>query len=346
MARIWSFCLLWLVLCLPGLGSQSPPVAAPQPAPSRLDQAKQYISQGKLQDALTLLKSLAISAPGTPDLFHQLGLAYYKSGDMAHADEAFARAIKQNPDDRESIQLRGLALYRLGHPAEAIPLLEKVRTWLPATGSDVSYVLGLCYVDAARYDDARRSFAAQYGIDPESAGAYLIAGNLLLRAHLTPPAEAAGHKAEQLAPHLPLVHLLLGEIALSRGDTARAVQEFTAERDVNPGEARVYDRLGDAYYRQELYDQARSALNQAIILDPLSTGPYLQLGRLSLHQKDPALALMYLRRAEKMDPGNYMTHALLGQALRALGQTEEAGRESRVAESLQDAAQPKLENVH
>jgi Flp pilus assembly protein TadD len=44
---------------------------------------------------------------------------------------------------------------------------------------------------------------------------------------------------------------------------------------------------------------------------------------------------MYLERAEKMDANNYMTHYLLGQAYRRMGQQDDAERELKVAEQLQ-----------
>jgi len=55
---------------------------------------------------------------------------------------------------------------------------------------------------------------------------------------------------------------------------------------------------------------------------------------------------MYLERAEKMDPGNYMTHSLLGQVYRSLGRTEDASRETQISQKIQAASEPKLETVH
>jgi Flp pilus assembly protein TadD len=56
--------------------------------------------------------------------------------------------------------------------------------------------------------------------------------------------------------------------------------------------------------------------------------------------------MMYLERAEKMDPSNYMTHNLLGQAYRALGRAEDASRETQLSQKIQAASEPKLESIH
>ena len=45
-----------------------------------------------------------------------------------------------------------------------------------------------------------------------------------------------------------------------------------------------------------------------------------------------------------MDPANYMTHSLLGQAYRAMGRQEDASRENAEAQKLQVATEPKLES--
>jgi Tfp pilus assembly protein PilF len=57
------------------------------------------------------------------------------------------------------------------------------------------------------------------------------------------------------------------------------------------------------------------------------------------------MAKMYLDKALGMAPGNYITHTLLGQAYRSMGQTAQASHEFQVAEQIQADAQPKLENV-
>jgi Tfp pilus assembly protein PilF len=55
------------------------------------------------------------------------------------------------------------------------------------------------------------------------------------------------------------------------------------------------------------------------------------------------MAKMYLEKALAMDPRNYITHTLLGQTYRSLGQADKASHEFQVAEQIQAAAQPKLE---
>jgi predicted Zn-dependent protease len=205
---------------------------------------------------------------------------------------------------------------------------------------DPEYVLGLCYSDVKRYDDARHAFATQYGFAPDSAEAYLLAARLFLRRDLAGQAGVQALKALEINPALPLAHQLLAEAALAKADVATAIRELEAERKINPLEGPLYDRLGDAYLRNGQYEEAQTALNRAVLLEPSATAPYILLGETFLKLKEPIEALHYLDHAEKMDPSNFLTHNLLGQAYKATGQVEEANREFQTVVDLHNKPQP------
>jgi len=305
-------------------------------APKQLPDIQQMLSRGQLKEAEAKLNALAQEHPEPPGTERLLGTIYYQRNDFAAADADFQRAIAQDHDDLESVQMRGVTLYRMGKAAEAIPLLERSNTTVAAVNSDSTYVLAVCYMDVRRYDDARRIFAKQYKLPPGSAGAYLFLARMLLRRNY--PAESAqmAEKALVLDPHLPLAHFLLGQIALAKSQGAEAVTQFEAERNINPMDGEVYERLGDSYMQTSRLEEAQQALDCAVLLEPNATGPYILLGQVLLKREDPATALNYLVRAEKMDPGNHLTHLLLGQAYRAAGRKEDATREYKTAEALQN----------
>ncbi len=77
-------------------------------------------------------------------------------------------------------------------------------------------------------------------------------------------------------------------------------------------------------------------MNRAVLLEPSATAPYILLGEVFLKLKQPIEALHYLDHAAKMDPSNYLTHNLLGQAYKATGQLEEANREFQLVVDLQN----------
>ncbi|MGF7180832.1 putative Zn-dependent protease [Tunturiibacter psychrotolerans] len=267
------------------------------------------------------------------------GMIHYQRNEFAAADSAFEKAIVQDPKDLQATQMRGVTLYRMGQPTAAIPLLERANTPIASDNADGTYVLAVCYLDVHRYDDARRIFAQQYKLPADSAAAYLFMGRMLLRRNYPVESEQMTRKALELEPRLPLAHLLLGQLALSRSQAAEAVVEFEAERKINPMDGEVYERLGDSYLRALRYEDAQQALNCALLLEPNSTGPYILLGQVLLKRDDALTAVNYLLRAERMDSNNHLTHLLLGQAYRALGRKEDATREYKSAESIQNSVE-------
>jgi predicted Zn-dependent protease len=332
-----------LISC--GAQTTPPQTSVVTPAPATLSQLQQMIEKGDPAGSLKGLDALAAESPVPAGVKLAQGKALYALNRLVDAEAAFAAALAQDPQDAEAAQMDGLTLFRLGRPNDAIPLLTGAQKWTAQTRFDPSYILALCYMDTRRFDDARHAFAAQYGFAPDSASAYLLAARMLFRREYLPVAKQFAQKAIEINPQLPLAHSLLGEIALAGNHLDEAIAEFEKERASNPLEGGIYDRLGDAYSRAGDNQKALQALQQAVILEPNVTAPFILLGKVLLHEQSPSSALMYLERAEAMDPGNYMTHSLLGQAYRALGRKEDASRENHTAETIQAASEPKLEKL-
>jgi tetratricopeptide (TPR) repeat protein len=303
--------------------------------------AQELAGKGHLDAALVQLDQLAARSPEPSGVERLRGMIFYQKEQFSQAIEDFVKATDQDPGDRDSIEMHGVSLFRLGRIQEAIPFLEKARVGVQGANVDPNYVLALCYADVQRYDDARHAFAAQYGFAPDSAEGYLLAGRLFLRRELRDEAGNEATKALAINAALPLAHELLGEVALARADTAGAIREFEAERTINPLNPDLYDRLGDAYLRNGQYENAQLALNRAVLLEPQATGPYILLGETFLKLKQPIQALHYLDHAEKMDPSNYITHNLLGQAYKATGQLDAANREFKIVVEIQHRSDPK-----
>ena len=342
--RILTLLAFLLVLPVAASGQTGQPTSAETP-PQSLARAHSLLQQGKVEQAMGILQQLESSRLPVKGLQHELGIAYYRTSKLAEAQKAFATAIQEDFSDKESVQMEGLTLYRMGQPAKAIPYLERVRDWMPNADADSNYVLGLCYMNARRYDDAREAFAKEFNVDARSASSYLLLGKMLIRANLPEIAAGEAQKALQLDPKLPLAHFMLGEVYLNKSDVQNATQEFEQERRLNPGYAPIYDRLGDLYTRIGKLQEAQQALTKAISLDTSSTGPFIQMGKVLLHRDDPVTAIMYLRHAEKMDPSNFITHTLLAQAYRKTGREDESKRETEMASKIHAANTLKLQPV-
>ena len=253
-----------------GLSAQSgnSPSATSASDQQSLLQLRQMIDRGQTREALKQLDALAAQHP-VCSVDRVRGVALYDQNRFAEADAAFASALKQDAHDEEATQMRGLTLYRLGRPTDAIPLLRttghlnedrsKFTFWHSVTSTqDVTTM----HAERSPRSMASRQIQHRH-----------IAARMLLRREYLPVAQDFAHKALELDPQLPLAHALLGEIALAGEHLPEAIAEFERERASNPLEGSIYDRLGDAYIRAGDYTKAQRALQQALLLEPNSTGP-------------------------------------------------------------------------
>lgn len=327
---------------LSSLAQQSAPAdipSAPAPAISTtatdFADARKLMQAGKIDEAITGLQAIESRDPSTKGLALELGTAYYKKSDFPRAIEYLRRATTADPSNGEATQLLGLSYYLGGHPADAIPLLEKVQGWYPRANVDAAYILGICYIQTRNYDGARAAFGKMFDVPADSAASYLFTARMLLRQEYDPVAEEYAQKAAALDPKLPLVHFLLGELYLYKSRVPEAIAEFQKELAINPAHAATYYKLGDAYSRVQKFEDAERVLQRSIWLDSTSTGPYVLMGKVLDKKGEYELAVRALRRAASMDPNNPTTHHLLGQAYRDMGKKEEAESELKLAEELQ-----------
>jgi tetratricopeptide (TPR) repeat protein len=333
--------LLLTLLALSAVSAAQQPDASPAiPKPTAtadFTQIRKLMQQGQLDDAVAQLHALEAQDPAAKGLALELGTAYYRKNDFPQAIEYLKKANTADSANDEAVQMLGLAFFRGGHPAEAIPLLEKVQAWYPRANVDAAYVLGVAYIQTKNYDQARKSFATMFAVRADSAAAYLFTARMLLRQEYDPVAEEYAQKAATLDPKLPLVHFLLGELYLYKSRVPEAITVFETEIALNPAHAATYYTLADAYSRVQKYDEADRLLQKSIWLDSTSTGPFILRGKILEKKGEFDLAVLALQRAATMDPNNPMTHQLLGQAYRNVGKKDDAERELKLAEKLQNS---------
>src|ERR1700722_8888048 len=201
----------WLMVCCSSIlcvAQQNVPRADSAASP------QETASTSDFAHARAELQTLEASSPRPTGLDLEIGSAYYKKSDYPKAIEYFTKAAAADPKSAESQQLLGLSYYLGGHPAQAIPLLEKVQTWFPRANVDASYILGICYIQTKNYPQARKAFAKMFGVPADSAASYLFTARMLLRQEFDPIAAEYAQKAVSLDSRLPLAHFLLGELFL------------------------------------------------------------------------------------------------------------------------------------
>jgi tetratricopeptide (TPR) repeat protein len=206
---------------------------------------------------------------------------------------------------------RAQELARQGKPEAALdalrPLLAQKQEealllagdlWMELERPDSALALYLQIPRAERRPEIVRRIGTAYSLLGKHAEAIR-----LLRSHYE-------RKPNDLELLLALVQALIAADSLQQAEYL-----LLRSRDIVPPNAQIYTLLGDLYYRQRVYELARSNYEQAIALDSMAHSARMRLAevyyRLATRETDRELAAEYFRRSlrewntlTRLDPTN------------------------------------------
>ena len=205
----------------------------------------------------------------------------------------------------------------------------------------------------AGLDAAARHFIAAAEAQPEYALAYAGLADALLvlgiygarpAAEVMPEARAAAEQALAIDPSLGEAHTTLGAIrALHDWDWPGATDAFQRAIALNPRYPTAWQwRAMNVLLPLGKLDEARTAIDRARALDPLSMVIAMSVGAVYHLAGDIAGAVRALQRAIELDPSFAMTHYFLGGALRDSGDVAGAVDAFRTAIAKSGGGTPEM----
>jgi type IV pilus assembly protein PilF len=147
----------------------------------RLELASGYFEQGQLTVALDEVKQALVFEPNSGDALNLRGLIYMNMGEKALAEESFKRALSVSGNNPEVLHNFGWMLCQERRFPEAFIAFEQaLANAAYRNPSRTRMTLGVCQVRAGRAQDAERTFARAYELDP---GNPVVAFNLARLLH-------------------------------------------------------------------------------------------------------------------------------------------------------------------
>src|SRR5450755_2588078 len=179
---------------------------------------------GQFDAAIAEYRSALGSTLQKNPILLDLGLAYYKKGDLENAREQFEIVHAAQPNDVRVAILLGDTDVRLGKYATAVTMLDPLEA-ANARNLDFEYVLASALIKAGKRRDgvSRIEKVAEAG---HSADAYLLAGSTLLELNEYEQARRDLDAALRLDPKLPGVYSLAGTARDKVGDVEDAESAF------------------------------------------------------------------------------------------------------------------------
>jgi tetratricopeptide (TPR) repeat protein len=277
--------------------------------------------------AIDLLQKLRARQPAGSAAWAQfdLALAYLLSGvhDKAASEahnylEAFRPAGADTAAVARGWSLIGIAKARMGEGDSAIDAFRRAAA-LDAGREEHWLNLTRELMDLSRYADAISATQAALAANPKSYALHLRLGATYLSSDRYAEAEQTFRELVRAGDPLPTSYIGLAQVLLRTGRAEDAVMELTAAGEkLGPNFLIAYFR-GLALNRAAKPEQAATAFEEAVHLNPNSAEAHFGLGKTELALGRGTDATSELEQSLRLSPGNVQAQRLLTQAHRRTG---------------------------
>jgi len=261
-----------------------------------------------------------------------LGLAYYKKGDLPRAREQFEAVHAALPADVSAAVLLGYVYIKMGKEADVVDLLTPLE---PDNKSnmELEYLLAFSLLQTGNDKEGvpRMEKVAQV---THRADAYVIAGAALLHRQEMSQARVDLDAAMRLNPSIPGLASMAGKACYALRDMQTATLDFQAALRQDPRDFDANLDLGAIRLQERDFEDARPLLELALELQPRSPIARLEVAKLNQAMGKSAEAAAVLEDLVKAEPNWIDAHWDLATAYFELNRPEDGKRERQIAQEL------------
>ncbi len=294
---------------------------------------------GQFDEAIALYRSALPALNDKKIVLLNLGLAYYKKGDMASAREQFMVLHQAAPTHVQAAILLADTEIKMGDAESAASLLEPLEQ-ANSRNPDFEYELGLALVRSGHGRDGAPRLEKS-GELAKSGDAYMLAGATLLDFNEYEQARHDLETALQLDPKLPHLHTLVGMARDKTGDQKEAEPAFriAVQENQDDFDANLY--LGALLYKQRHLEEAKVYLDRAVKLKPDDTMARYESAMLKSTSGDYEAAAKQLEEVVKDNPDWLEPHVELTSLYYKLHRPSDGAKERAIVDRLTAEQQAK-----
>ena len=131
-------------------------------AKQHLEAGREYLSAGRLNEAIAELSTAASLDPRLSEAHNLLGVAYDRKGFADRARDSYERAVKVRPEDAENLNNLGFSFYQSGNYRAAVDRLKRA-TKLDPNNDRILNNLGLALCRLGKFEEAQKNFVRAAG---------------------------------------------------------------------------------------------------------------------------------------------------------------------------------------
>jgi len=289
------FWIAFLVVAIGGLiyfnqvvVPEMPAPFMPSPTPTRsteslLNEAKAFVTEGKLSQAIEAYEQAVLADPRNPSTFIDLARTQIFAGMYEEAVTNAENALLLNPNNSMAYATKASALDYLGN-----------------------------------YTDAETAVTKAIELDPNNAAAYAYYTEILLDQGDFEDIQTAidlSQKAQALDPGALETHRARGYVLFNTGNFPEAILEYQAAIAINDKLWDLHYSLGAVYKMQGEYDLAVQQMLTGVALNPTNPDILTEISRTYATEGQYGKAIQYAEQALSLDPSNARLHGNLGVML-------------------------------
>lgn len=232
-----------------------------------MDQAAQYRSLGRTQEAIQAYEEARRLDPANPVIHRNLGVLFFESDQWAEAETSLKESLGLANDDPYTYLYLGRLALKEEEFTQARLYFQKSLAVNPNLAETHLYY-GLLETKEEKFEAARREYEIAKSIAPQDPRSYVGLGNLHYRTKNFPAAVEAFETALSIDPSNTEAHNGLGVSYFELGDLARARASFEEALSINPRDTTALNNLGVLFEKQGRVNEAQRAFQQAVEADP------------------------------------------------------------------------------
>ena len=262
---------------------------------------------GDYREAITSYQQAVQLQPDNTAAHADIGIAHDLLGNTAAAQDHFAIAVEDNPQDFPLFVKLAQHKAFLGKHQEAIGCFQEALR-MDSKSGDVLSGLAFAQLQLGHFEKAVAYYQQALELIPDKAGTYNNLGNVFVSMDQQEKAIENFSKALLLSPENTLIRANLANALMEMSLFRKAAEQLTLVLEMDPGYPGLEGDLGLALARTGDYRKAIDFFSRAIEREPDNASLYLNLGNTLLGIGQIPKAVKQYEKALQYDPTNLQAH--------------------------------------
>ena len=273
----------------------------------------------------TLWRDNTAKSPTNWGPYYNLGVAFWRMGDVKQAIVFYEQALQLNPDSPRAHYNMGIALLEFGKLDDALKHWQHAARVRPAF-APAQYNLGVALLGLGRADEAVQHLEQALHTDPSHFETHNALGAALLQLGRTEGAVTHWEQALRIQPNSAELHANLGVALLRLNRAQDAVAQFEQALRIRPDYAEAHRHLSIALAQLGRHEEAVTHYRQAFRIEPGDAEAHAALANALMRADQVEAAIQHYELALRFNPEFAEVHNNLGAALVKRGRLEGAIR--------------------